>query len=111
MSKDFGAYASASSVSVASTEYGAIKLALDSTEMNADVVMVRVSSSDANVVPFTATIYTAATPRQALRYLRNKWSLDGSTLTVTKEDDSTPSWTAVVSTAATAEAITGIDPA
>jgi hypothetical protein len=138
VSKDFGAYASASSVSVASTEYGAIKLALDSTEMNADVVMVRVSSSDANVVPFTATIYTAAnlmdglpdafldrdmsvgvdsgssavrTPRQALRYLRNKWSLDGSTLTVTKEDDSTPSWTAVVSTAATAEAITGIDPA
>ena len=51
------------------------------------------------------------TPRQALRFLRNQWSLDGSTLTVTKEDDTTVSWTAVVTASSGATPITGADPA
>ena len=138
VSKDFGAFAAASSVSCISTSYGLLKLALDSTEMNADVVSVYVNSSVTNTVPFTATIYTAAnliddlpdaflnrdmsvgldsgssavrTPRQALRFLRNRWSLDGSTLTVYKEDDTNASWTAVVTATDTATPITGSDPA
>ena len=138
VSKDFSSYVTASSVSVASTVYGLIKLALDSTEMNADVVSVYVTSTVAGAVPFTASIYTAAnlmddmpdaflnrdmsvgadsgssavrTPRQALRFLRNKWTLAGSTLTVTKEDDTTASWTAVVTTSTAATPITGSDPA
>jgi hypothetical protein len=56
----------------------------------------------------TATIRTV---RQALRFLRNKWSLSGTTLTVTKENDSTTSWTAVVTNDAAAEPIIGNDPA
>ncbi len=47
----------------------------------------------------------------ALRFLRNKWSVSGSTLTVTKENDSTAAWTATVTTDAAADPVTGSDPA
>lgn len=51
------------------------------------------------------------TPRQALRALRNKWAIAGSTLTVNKEDDSTPSWTSVLTGDAAADPIVESDPA
>ena len=51
---------------------------------------------------------TVRTVRQALRALRNKWSWTGGTATVTKEDDSTASWTATVTGT---PAITAVDPA
>lgn len=51
------------------------------------------------------------TPRQALRALRNKVSISGGIMTVTKEDDSTASWTAAVTTSASADPITAVDPA
>jgi hypothetical protein len=54
---------------------------------------------------------TVRTPRQALRFLRNKWSVSGTTLTVTKEDDATASWTAEVTTDALANPIIASDPA
>jgi hypothetical protein len=54
---------------------------------------------------------TVRTVRQALRFLRNKWSISGTTLTVTKEDDSTSSWTSTVSTDAAAVPVVGNDPA
>lgn len=54
---------------------------------------------------------TVRTVRQALRFLRNKWSIAGGALTVTKEDDATASWTATVSTDASAVPVTGSDPA
>ncbi len=47
----------------------------------------------------------------ALRFLRNKWSISGSTLTVTKEDDSTSAWTSTLTTNASANPVTGSDPA
>jgi hypothetical protein len=53
----------------------------------------------------------ARSPLNALRFLRNKWSLAGTTLTVTKEDDTAAAWTAEVSTSAGADPITGSDPA
>ncbi len=40
-----------------------------------------------------------------LRFLRNKWSTSASTLTVTKEDDTTSAWTATVTTNAGAPPI------
>lgn len=46
----------------------------------------------------------------ALRFLRNKWSISGTTLTVTKEDDSTSAWTGTVTTDAAADPVTGNDP-
>jgi len=45
----------------------------------------------------------------ALRFLRNKWSISGGTLTVEKEDDSTDAWTAAVSTTA-GNPVSTIDP-
>jgi len=52
----------------------------------------------------------ARSPLNAFRALRNKVSLSGSTMTVTKEDDSTSAWTAVVTTDASADPITAVDP-
>ncbi len=46
----------------------------------------------------------------ALRLLRNKWSVAAGTLTVTEEDDTTSAWTATVTSDNAAEPITGIDP-
>jgi hypothetical protein len=46
----------------------------------------------------------------ALRAIRNKWSISGVTLTVTKEDDTAAAWTATVMSDSAAEPITGSDP-
>jgi hypothetical protein len=51
---------------------------------------------------------TVRTVRQALRALRNKVSVSGGTATITKEDDSTASWTAAVTGT---PAVTSVDPA
>lgn len=51
------------------------------------------------------------TARQALRVLRNKWSISGTTLTVTKEDDTTDSWTSELTAASGVNPVTGSDPA
>ena len=50
------------------------------------------------------------TVRQALRALRNRFNLAGTTRTVYKEDDSTASWTSTVQTNSAAEPIVGDDP-
>ncbi|MEY5097443.1 MAG: hypothetical protein RJA36_162 [Pseudomonadota bacterium] len=50
-------------------------------------------------------------PLNALRHIRNKWSVSGTTLTVTKEDDTTSAWTSTLTTNASADPITGSDPA
>ncbi|MES0339856.1 MAG: hypothetical protein ABUK15_07355 [Anaerolineales bacterium] len=54
---------------------------------------------------------TARSPLNALRFLRNKWSIAGTTLTVTKEDDAASAWTSTVTADAAADPITGNDPA
>ena len=53
----------------------------------------------------------ARSPLNALRFLRNKWSLSGTTLTVAKENDTDAAWTAAVTTNEAAVPITGSDPA
>lgn len=52
----------------------------------------------------------ARSPLNALRAIRNKTSMAGGMLTVTKEDDATAAWTAAITTDATAEPIIGVDP-
>jgi hypothetical protein len=54
---------------------------------------------------------TDRTVRSALRALRNKSEIVGSTLTVYTEGDTVAAWTAAVSTTAGANPVTGIDPA
>jgi hypothetical protein len=95
-----------------------------------------VTDNTAGTVPFTCTLYTAdlgttddvadavlnrdmsavsdtnaRTPLNALRALRNKTSISGGVLTVTKENDSTAAWTATVTTDVSADPITVVDPA
>lgn len=53
---------------------------------------------------------TVRTMRQALRFLRNKWAISGGTLTVSKEDDTTTSWTGTVTQTA-GNPVSQIDPA
>lgn len=61
ISKDFGAFNAvpSSDLTVVSTVYGLIKLALESTHTDADVVSLFVDDDTAGCVPWTATIYTA----------------------------------------------------
>lgn len=54
---------------------------------------------------------TGRTVTQALRALRNKVGIADGTMTVYAEDDTTESWTAALTTSASAEPITEIDPA
>jgi len=70
---------------------------------NADALLNRDMSSVSDT--------NARSPLNALRFLRNKWSVAGTTLTVTEEDDTTAAWTATVTTDASAAPITGNDPA
>jgi hypothetical protein len=58
----------------------------------------------------TGTDSGGRTVRNALRFLRNKWSVAAGSLTVTKEDDATTAWTATVSSTPGADPITGNDP-
>lgn len=53
----------------------------------------------------------ARSPLNALRLLRNKWSVAAGTLTVTKENDTTSAWTSAVTGTAGADPITSSDPA
>lgn len=52
----------------------------------------------------------ARSPLNALRFLRNKWTTTGGTLTVYEEDDTTTAWTAPLTTDASGVPITGMDP-
>lgn len=80
--------------------------ALSSTERNA----IADAFLDRNMA--TGTDSTGRTPRNALRFLRNKVSLTVTpgSMTVYKEDDSTTAWTGVLTTSSTSSAITVIDP-
>lgn len=76
--------------------------ALPTATANADALLKRDWSS--------VTGEAARSVLNALRFLRNKWSLSGTTLTVTKEDDATSAWTATVTTSDSADPVTGSDP-
>lgn len=81
--------------------FKAINAALTATEI-ADALLNRDMSavSDTN----------ARSPLNALRFLRNKWTLDETTLSVKKEDDTAEAWAATVTTSSSVQAVTGSDP-
>jgi hypothetical protein len=70
----------------------------------ADAILLRDWTDVVGTVPDRSTL-------NALRFLRNKWTLAAGTLTVTEEDDTTSAWTSAISTDAGAEPIIGSDPA
>jgi hypothetical protein len=105
-SASFGAGAIDASA-IAANAIGASELAADAANEIADAILDRDMSTG---VDSGSTSHR--TPRQALRFLRNKWEVSTlGALTVYKEDDSTPSWTGTVTTNSAADPITGNDPA
>ena len=91
---------------IAADAIGSSELAATAANEIADAILDRDMSTGAD-----SGSTTVRTPRQALRFLRNKWDISAGTLTVRKEDDSTASWTSSVSTDAAAEPVIGNDPA
>jgi len=92
--------------SIAANAVSASALATDAVNEIADGIL------DRNMATGTDSgSPTVRTMRQALRFLRNKWSISGTTLTVTAEDDATASWTATLTGTAGADPITASDPA
>lgn len=81
---------------------GFITAAPPTANANADALLARNIAGGSS----TGRIVT-----DALRFLRNKWSISGATLTVCAEDDTATAWTATISTDAAALPITGNDPA
>jgi len=77
--------------------------ALPTALQNADALLNRDMSA--------VTVTNPRSPINALRFLRNKWTLVGTTLTVMREDDTTPAWAAVVTATAGVNPITAADPA
>ena len=92
--------------SIAANAVTAASMAADAGAEIADAVLDRDMSTGTD-----SGSTTVRTPRQALRFLRNKWDIAAGTLTVKKEDDSTTSWTSTVSTDAAAVPVIGNDPA
>lgn len=66
--------------------------------------------STASTGAFTATKVTDRNMLSALRYLRNKVAISGSTMTVYQEDDTSASWTAALTTTAGLNPVTSSDP-
>lgn len=59
---------------------------------------------------FTATKVTGRDTLSALRYLRNKVDISGSTMTVYQEDDVSAAWNAALTTTAGLNPVTSLDP-
>jgi hypothetical protein len=76
--------------------------ALPTATQNADALLNRDMSA--------VTVTNARSPINALRWLRNRWSNSGGTLTVYAEDDTTTAWTAATTTAAS-DPVDSVDPA
>lgn len=136
-SKDGGTFADCTNEATEiATASGMYYLDLTATEMNADTVavIVKTSTSGAKTSVFVLYPYEAGdantladdllkrdmsavsgeatrSPLNALRILRNKWSISGTTMTVMKEDDSTSAWTSALTATAGVNPITTSDPA
>jgi hypothetical protein len=59
---------------------------------------------------FTATKVTGRDMLSAMRYLRNKVDISGSTMTVYQEDDTSAAWNAALTTTAGVNPVTSLDP-
>jgi len=90
---------------VAADAISASSLATDAVTEIADGILARDLGSGTG-----AGTLNERTVRAALRFLRNKWTAVGTTLTVKKEDDTADAWAATLTHSAAAEPITEIDP-
>lgn len=83
---------------------------IDTIDTNVDALPTTVSEAIFKLDLSTLTGEASRSLLNGIRFLRNKWSISGTTLTVYKEDDTTSAWTSTISSGA-ANPITGNDPA
>lgn len=79
----------------------------------ADILPAEISQMVETLLKFDLSTITGEARRSvinALRFLLNKWTIVGGTLTVMKEDDSTPAWDASVSATYSTDGVSGVDP-
>ncbi len=91
---------------IANNAIDAAAITADADEAVADAILNRNLAGGGNGTGAT----TDRTVCSALRALRNRSGISGTTLTVYQEDDTAEAWTATVSTSAGANPVTGIDP-
>lgn len=108
-----GQSAIASTLSTVSTNVSAIGVIVSST--GAVLTQAERNSIANTVLGFNLAGVTGAASRSllnAIRFLRNKWSISGTTLTVTAEDDATTAWTATIARETDAvNSVKTVDPA
>jgi hypothetical protein len=106
---------------VVDTEVAAIKAKTDQLNFTGSNVQATVTISAGDLIAIADAILkrdfsavsgeSARSLINAARFLRNKWSVAGTTLTVTKEDDTASAWTATVTKDAASAPVVASDPA
>jgi len=93
------------------TKYYVISTSLTSTTFQLSATLGGSAITTASTGAYTVYPIDDRTMRAALRYLRNKVAISGSTMTVSLEDDATAGWTAALTTSPGVDPVTTFDPA
>lgn len=95
---------------VIGTVYWVISTNLSSTTFQLSLTQGGLGNATSSTGAFTATKVTGRDMLSAMRYLRNKVAISGSTMTVYQEDDTSAAWTAALTATAGVNPITTVDP-
>ncbi len=90
--------------------YWVVSTNLSSTTFQISTTQGGLSIGTSSTGAFTAVKVTSRDLLSAIRYLRNKVAIVGSTMTVYAEDDATAAWTAAITTTAGTDPVTTVDP-
>lgn len=93
------------------TKYYVIATSLTATTFQLSATAGGSAITTVSTGAFTVVPIDDRTVRSALRYVRNKVSISGSTMTVSTEDDTTSAWTATLTTSPGVDPVTTLDPA
>jgi len=93
------------------TKYYVISTSLTATTFQLSATLGGSAITTVSTGAFSVVPMDDRTVRSALRYVRNKVSISGSTMTVAQEDDATSAWTAALTTSPGVDPVTTIDPA
>jgi hypothetical protein len=90
--------------------YWVISGSLTSTTFTISTTQGGLGVATSSTGAFTATKVTGRDMLSALRYLRNKVDISGSTMTVYQEDDTSAAWNSALTTTAGLNPVTSSDP-
>jgi hypothetical protein len=93
------------------TKYYVISTSLSSTTFQLSASLGGSAITTVSTGAYTVYPIDDRTVRSSMRYIRNKVSISGSTMTVSTEDDTTASWTAALTTSPGVDPVTTLDPA